>query len=341
MTSTPSTRGADEGAYRIGAAARLTGISAHTLRKWEDRYGLVEPRRSAGGERLYSGADVKRLALVKDLARSGMSLQRLADLSMAELERLFQQCHGEPLDDAANGPGVVTVAAVGAALPTLLTQQAGKTRRMRIAAAAESVQAIVAARDRRAADGSLEAAAETPIDVLIVECPVIGPATGADVERMLEAVGAPSAVVVYGFGARADVDASRRRHVALLRAPVDAVELERLCLGLVASLSETWPARSLARPLADETPIPVRRWNHTTLARVAGMSTSIACECPRHLADLVMSLSAFEEYSAQCENRNDDDAVMHHYLRITAATSRALFEDALERVARHEGLDID
>ena len=87
MSTDTSIRGADEGAYRIGAAARLTGISAHTLRKWEDRYGLVEPRRSPGGERLYSGADVKRLALVKDLARSGMSLQRLADLSMSELER--------------------------------------------------------------------------------------------------------------------------------------------------------------------------------------------------------------------------------------------------------------
>ncbi len=337
MSTDTSIRGADEGAYRIGAAARLTGISAHTLRKWEDRYGLVEPRRSPGGERLYSGADVKRLALVKDLARSGMSLQRLADLSMSELERLFQQSHSEPLDDMDHGPGVVTVAAVGAALPTLLTQQARRVRRMRLAATAESVDAVAAS---LSGEGS-GAAIDAPIDVLIVECPVVDRGTGPEVERMLAAVGAPAAVLVYGFGARSDVDALRRRNVALLRAPADAVELERLCLGLVASLAESWPARPVLRPLADDTPIPERRWGHATLARVAGMSTSIACECPRHLADLVMSLSAFEEYSAQCENRNDEDAVMHHYLRITAATSRALFEDALERVARHEGLDLE
>jgi DNA-binding transcriptional MerR regulator len=329
MNDHPSTRDADEGAYRIGAAARLTGISAHTLRKWEDRYGLVEPRRSAGGERLYSAADVKRLALVKELARGGMSLQRLADLTVADLERLFQQCHGPPLDDVEQGPGVVTLAAVGVALPTLLTQQAGRLRRVRVAASAASIEELA------------ERVAGATVDVLLVEHPLVGPDSGALIRRMLEAARVPAALVVYGFGARRDVEALRGRHIALLRAPADAVEVERLCLGLVASMSESWPARPVARPLAEDTRIPERRWSHGTLARIAGMSTSVACECPRHLADLVMSLSAFEDYSAECENRNDDDAALHHYLRITAATSRALFEDALERVARHDGLELD
>jgi len=329
MNESSSTRGPGEGAYRIGAAARLTGLSAHTLRKWEDRYGVVEPGRSPGGERLYSGADVKRLALVKELARSGMSLKRLADMSMAELEALFQQSQGEPLDEVERGSGAVTVAAVGAALPTLLTQHVARLRRVRVVAAAETVDAVI------------DAAAGRELDMLLIECPVIGPDTGREVEQAMASANVPAAVVVYGFGVRADVDALRRRHVALLRAPADVVEMERLCLGLMASLSEVWPARAVLRPLADATAVPERRYNHTTLARIAAMSSSIACECPRHLADLVLSLSAFEEYSAQCESRDDEDAVLHHFLRVTAATSRALFEDALERVARHDGLDLD
>jgi DNA-binding transcriptional MerR regulator len=329
MRDRSSTHGADEGAYRIGAAARLTGISAHTLRKWEDRYRLVEPRRSAGGERLYSAADVKRLALVKELARNGMSLQRLADLSVAELERLFQQSHAQLLEEVEEGPGVVTVATVGVALPTLVTQQGARLRRVRVAASATTVEEVA------------ERLAGASVDVLLVEHPVVGPESGAVVRGMLEAVRAPAAVVVYGFGAQRDVDTLRGRSIALLRAPTDGVEIERLCLGLVASLSDSWPVRPVARPLADNTPIPERRWSNATLARFAGVSTSVACECPRHLADLLMSLTAFEDYSAQCENRDDEDAVLHHYLRVTAATSRALFEDALERVARHDGLEID
>ena len=67
----------------------------------------------------------------------------------------------------------------------------------------------------------------------------------------------------------------------------------------------------------------------------------IRCECPHHLVDIVSSLSAFEDYSAECENRNADDAALHHYLRVIAAKSRALFEDGIVRVAEAEKINLD
>lgn len=317
-------------AYRIGAAARLTGISTHTLRKWEDRYGVVSPRRSPGGERLYSARDVKRLALVKDLAQGGMALAELSALDVEELERLFRESHDAAVD---SGPvpvqDKVRVAAVGGALPLLLTQDARRMRRVHIVASAETVE-----------EAAKSLGGKSP-DVLLLECPTVTTDSAKSLLAAMDALGAGAALVVYGFGARGDLDALRRPEVALVRAPADATEIERLCLGLVVSLGEGWPPTAVPRPLADEAVIAPPRWNPETLARVAGMSNSIACECPRHLADLVMSLTAFEEYSAGCESRDDKDAALHRYLRITAATSRALFEDALERVAAHEGLDID
>jgi DNA-binding transcriptional MerR regulator len=51
--------------YSIGAVARLLGISPGTIRAWEDRYGVISPRRSASGRRLYSRAEVERLRYVK------------------------------------------------------------------------------------------------------------------------------------------------------------------------------------------------------------------------------------------------------------------------------------
>ena len=46
---------------RIGALSRRVGVSPELLRAWEQRYGLLQPVRSAGGFRLYSTADEERV----------------------------------------------------------------------------------------------------------------------------------------------------------------------------------------------------------------------------------------------------------------------------------------
>jgi hypothetical protein len=46
----------------------------------------------------------------------------------------------------------------------------------------------------------------------------------------------------------------------------------------------------------------------------------------------------FERYSAECADRSPADAVLHRYLERVAGSARVLFEDALARVARSEGL---
>jgi hypothetical protein len=56
------------------------------------------------------------------------------------------------------------------------------------------------------------------------------------------------------------------------------------------------------------------------------------------VAELLLQLSNFEAYSADCEDRSPADAALHAHLKQVAGASRALFESALERVARHEGL---
>jgi CheY-like chemotaxis protein len=51
--------------YSIGAVARLLSITPGTLRTWEDRYGVISPKRSTGGRRLYSRDEVEGLRFVK------------------------------------------------------------------------------------------------------------------------------------------------------------------------------------------------------------------------------------------------------------------------------------
>ena len=96
------------------------------------------------------------------------------------------------------------------------------------------------------------------------------------------------------------------------------------------------PAAEVAE--SSHEPVSPRRWDNAALAEFASLSSTIACECPRHVAELLLQLSHFEAYSAACEHRSAADAALHGYLRRVAAASRARFEAALEHVALHEGL---
>jgi MerR family transcriptional regulator, light-induced transcriptional regulator len=49
------------GGLNIAAVARRTGVGEHTLRKWEQRYGVLRPTRTDGGQRRYSEDDVGRV----------------------------------------------------------------------------------------------------------------------------------------------------------------------------------------------------------------------------------------------------------------------------------------
>ncbi len=57
--------------YSIAAVSKLTGISCHTLRVWERRYGFPVPERSPSGHRRYDRMQVQLLCRLSDLNRSG------------------------------------------------------------------------------------------------------------------------------------------------------------------------------------------------------------------------------------------------------------------------------
>jgi DNA-binding transcriptional MerR regulator len=69
---------------RIGALSRRVGVSPELLRAWEQRYGLLQPVRSAGGFRLYSTADEDRVRLMQRHLGAGVSAAQAARLALAE-----------------------------------------------------------------------------------------------------------------------------------------------------------------------------------------------------------------------------------------------------------------
>ena len=73
-TTTRVTVRSDQGVFMISVAAELAEMHPQTLRMYEQR-GLIEPRRSPKGTRLYSQEDVERLRRIQEMtAELGLNL---------------------------------------------------------------------------------------------------------------------------------------------------------------------------------------------------------------------------------------------------------------------------
>ena len=66
----------------------------------------------------------------------------------------------------------------------------------------------------------------------------------------------------------------------------------------------------------------------------------MTCECPRHLADILMTVGSFERYSEQCAANNAEDAQLHRDLGRAAGRARVILEAAMEQLALAEGLPL-
>ena len=64
----------------IAALARRTGVAPDTLRKWEQRYQILRPTRTTGGQRRYSERDVARVEWLCERLREGYRIGEAASL---------------------------------------------------------------------------------------------------------------------------------------------------------------------------------------------------------------------------------------------------------------------
>lgn len=64
---------------RIGELAARTGVSIRSLRYYEEQ-GLLTSRRSAGGQRTYTGDVVERVGYIRRMLAAGLSSRTIAEL---------------------------------------------------------------------------------------------------------------------------------------------------------------------------------------------------------------------------------------------------------------------
>lgn len=319
--------GKDEHLYGIGAVAKLTGLTDHTIRVWERRYGAVVAQRAANGRRFYDPADVEKLGLLKRLTDQGLSIGQIAGETTDQLRERVQS-----LTEFASAPvpDHVAVAVLGDFVPNQIAMHRHVLAPVDIVIADDN-------RDRFVAD-----LAQQRVDAVVLESPVLDSGVLTRMREYMAQAGARRGVIVYSFGRARDVESSRDSQIVVLRAPVNVDDVRAAILRAYSAA----PAgdSALPKPRVDAEaeftgPVAPRRFSNLQLTRLAQASTTIDCECPRHLAQLVGDLTAFEVYSANCTNRDDKDAALHRYLHKTTAQARALIEVALARVAEAEGIE--
>ena len=332
--------------YRSGAVARMLRMPVATLRVWERRYQLSQPATSPSGQRLYSAAEVQRLALLKRLSDLGHAIGSLARLDMAQLQAVAAT-HAQALCAAHENKPHENSARERPKVPA----DSRRTAFWRIALVAKDpaggatlAQALSRPALLRRLDRPLqvlgpfkseaEAAAalrNQPVDLLLQQA-----ARLHGDEALHRAAGAPwrHQALCYRYASEASCERLAEAGVALLREPQsDSARGQWLQNLLQTPLQD--PEPSIAAP---DAPVPPRRWDDAALADFAALSSTVDCECPRHVAELLMQLSHFERYSEECQNLSPADARLHQQLRTVAAQSRASFETALSWIAQHEGL---
>ncbi len=77
--------------YSIRDLEHLSGIKAHTIRMWEQRYGILSPNRSSTNIRSYTDADLKTLLNIAVLNRQGVRISQIAGMSPEEIEGSVEQ----------------------------------------------------------------------------------------------------------------------------------------------------------------------------------------------------------------------------------------------------------
>ncbi|MDW3094393.1 MAG: MerR family transcriptional regulator [Gammaproteobacteria bacterium] len=323
--------------YKIGAVSKITGIGTETLRAWERRYQAIVPSRSESGDRVYSSDDLSKLFLLKNLSDAGNSIGTIARLSLHELKSKWENS--------------VQLSELGSNL--------GKANDNQQISNSQSCRVLLLGEDfpLRVLDGmsdfngiellghvdSIESWDKTQpnslVHVAIIERPTINEEVRKYVSTLLKEMGVWHVIVLYGFGSQIEINQLQSPQVSAIRSSIDVHELARLCMDRAGGDSKNLIATQNSTVYLEDS-IPTRRYSSKQLGSLARISSSIQCECPKHLSDLINSLVSFEIYSAECESKNEQDANLHAYLHATSAQSRAILEDALAHVIKHENIKI-
>lgn len=288
--------------YRIGAVAKLTGISTDTIRAWERRYNVVEPNRGENNNRYYTDCHIKKLINVKRLVDAGQAIGTICRLSEQELKDRTSGLLGIDRQFTAGRTNNWAVFSV---------QQPTWLRACLSSQPEQEVTWFSSLDDLEAAD----------FEFVVIDMPSLSEVNELEITRNISANLATRCLVVYRFASRTQLRSLTSRGFKLLKGPLEPFALANLLAGDTKPVSASQP----------------RRYSEDQLNKLSELSDAIACECPKHLSELIIALNQFEDYTGDCINQSEQDAALHTRLFEMTSQARSIMEQALGEVVELEG----
>ncbi len=314
--------------YRIGTISKLAGIPVPTLRVWESRYAAFTPLKTEGQHRMYGEEDLLRATLLKQLCDEGHAISSIANLDIYALNQLHNKHRHNGLGEARQkSTQSVKIAVIGLALAGRIESKNFSSSLLGSSIEVTNIYADF--------DAAQTAPFEQPAEILLLKVNTLHEIVMRDIQRITSQNTAAKVIVLYNYGREQVAQAMRTAGMLVRREPLTDYELAEL----IRSVLNVDANHALSEITASSM-IPARKYSDETLARVAGISTNVLCECPGHVAEIIAQLASFEQYSQECLNKSAEDAHLHAYLTSVSGSARALFEHALEKVAQHEGIEL-
>jgi DNA-binding transcriptional MerR regulator len=315
--------------HKIGAISSLSGVPTPTLRIWEIRYATFTPHKTLSKHRLYSDDDVLKATLLKRLTEQGHAISNIAKLSSHALNSLLQQqqTSNQTKSRLETPNQTVSLAVVGLTLAGRI-----ESKKFTLSFNNNAIRVTDIFNDL---SDALGAQFQQKPEILMVKVNSLHAGVQVEIHKLAQNCQALQVMVLYNFGQEKIIESLKLSGVLVRREPIPDSELADL-INSVLLVDTTLNTTTLTAG----TVIPQRKYSDSTLMRVAGISSNVLCECPRHVAEIISQLISFEQYSHECLNKSSQDAHLHAYLSSVSGSARALFESALEMVAKHEGIDL-
>ncbi|WP_309896723.1 hypothetical protein [Archangium sp.] len=167
-------------------------------------------------------------------------------------------------------------------------------------------------------------------EVLALDFVDLGKVPEQLVPELLEATGARHALVSYRLTHHAMLQAITSERIRFIQGPLPLTLLRTHVERALENTSRVAP-RPPPRP---------PRFTAEQLGRLMEIASSVKCECPNQLAQLVSGLQAFEQYSKTCESQNEKDQRIHALLYRQSAVAREALEEGLVALLEHENIQL-
>tara|TARA_S200000501_G_scaffold376572_1_gene431918 strand:- start:96 stop:1061 length:966 start_codon:yes stop_codon:yes gene_type:complete len=307
--------------YPIGVVSKRTEIHQETLRVWERRYSVIVPIRTKTGRRLYSESDITKLLILKKLVDLGHPISTLAELNTETLkDRLIKDTSNKIVINEGE-KFKCKVVLVGDTFLKKVNHDLAEFNEIEILHYSQNFLV-----DSEQINGSIS-------DILIIECLTVNIDSLVLVKEQLKFSKSKKVLVLFNFATKANIDLLENSGIVCMKSSVSTSDIVRTCLNLYLKDDNLTLAKEITRQVS-------RSFSIEELTKLAAISSTVACECPNHLAELIINLNAFEKYSLDCENKNEKDANLHSFLALSVRKARSILEQSLLKLIEAEGIKV-